>query len=56
MEVKAAATLHPGDARHVHTFLEEYSDMAQCGILLYDGGETFWLTDRVLAAPWWRVV
>ena len=56
VEVKAAATVHPGDVRHVHTFLDEYSDMAQCGILLYDGDETFWLTDRVLAAPWWRVV
>ena len=33
VEVKAAATVHPGDVRHVHTFLDEYSDMAQCGIL-----------------------
>ena len=56
VEVKAAATVHPGDVRHLHTFLDEYSDMAQCGILLYDGEETFWLTDRVLAAPWWRVL
>ena len=56
VEVKAAATVHPGDVRHLHTFLDEYSDMAQCGILLFDGEETFWLTDRVLAAPWWRVL
>ncbi|MCY3737646.1 MAG: ATP-binding protein [Gemmatimonadaceae bacterium] len=54
--VKAAATVHPGDVRHLHTFLDEYSDMAQRGILLHDGEETFWLTDRVLAAPWWRVL
>ena len=56
VEVKAAASARPSDVRHVHTFLDEYSDMAQCGILLYDGEETFWLTDRVLAAPWWRVL
>ncbi len=56
VEVKAAANVHPGDVRHVHTFLDEYSDIAQFGIILYDGEETFWLTDRVLAAPWWRVV
>ena len=56
MEVKAAASAGPGDARHLHTFLDEYSDMARRGILLYNGEETFWLTDRVLAAPWWRVL
>ena len=56
VEVKAAASVHPGDVRHLHTFLDEYSDLAQCGIVLYDGEETFWLTDRVLAAPWWRVI
>ena len=56
VEVKASASVHPGDVRHVHTFLDEYSDLAQCGIVLYNGEETFWLTDRVLAAPWWRVV
>ena len=56
VEVKAAASVHPGDVRHLHAFLDEYSDMAQRGIVLYDGQETFWLTDRVLAAPWWRVV
>ena len=37
VEVKATASVHPGDVRHVHTFLDEYSDMAQCGIVLYDG-------------------
>ena len=56
VEVKAAASVHPRDVRHLHAFLDEYSDMAQRGIVLYDGAETFWLTDRVLAAPWWRVV
>ena len=56
VEVKATATVHTGDVRHLHTFLDEYPDKAQCGIVLYNGEETFWLTDRVLAAPWWRVV
>jgi len=56
IQVKASARLGPADVRHVHTFLDEYSDLAQCGLVLYDGAETFWLTNRVLAAPWWRVV
>lgn len=56
VEVKAATHVHPGDVRHLHAFLDEYSDMTQGGIVLYDGEETFWLTRRVLAAPWWRVV
>ena len=36
VEVKAAASVHPGDVRHLHTFLDEYSDMAQRGIILYE--------------------
>ena len=56
VEVKASSNVHPGDVRHLHTFLDEYPDLTQSGIILYDGDETFWATDRVLAAPWWRVV
>ena len=36
VEAKATAGVLPGDVRHVHTFLDEYSDMAKCGIVLYN--------------------
>ena len=37
VEVKASSNVHPGDVRHVHTFLDEYPDLTQSGIILYDG-------------------
>jgi hypothetical protein len=55
VEVKAAARATTADARGLEAFLDEYGGMADGGLLLYDGAETFPLTRRVLAVPWWRV-
>jgi uncharacterized protein len=55
IEVKAAARVSPSDARGLESFLEEYSDTSDGALLLYTGGETFPLTKRVLAVPWWCV-
>lgn len=55
IEVKAAARLTPSDARGLEAFLDEYGDMADGGLLLHGGEDTYPLTRRVLAAPWWRV-
>ncbi len=55
MEVKASARVHPGDARGLEAFLDEYPDLTDGGLLLYTGSETFPLTARILAVPWWRV-
>lgn len=56
IEVKAGASVSTSDARSLMTFLEEYQDLAPAGLLLHTGSTTFWLTARVLAAPWWKVV
>ena len=56
IEVKAAVSVRPADARHLHSFRAEYPDRSLPGVLLYTGEETYWLTDEVLAVPWWRVV
>jgi len=56
IEVKSGSRLSHRDARHLKVFLEEYSDLAGGGLILYDGEETFWLAEGVLAAPWWRVL
>jgi len=56
IEVKAGSRLRPADARHVRTFLDEYPDLADAGLLLYAGAETAWIAEDVLAVPWWRVM
>ena len=55
VEVKAAARVAPADARGLEAFLDEYPDLAPGGLLLHGGTETFPLTRRVLAVPWWVV-
>ena len=52
VEVKSSRSVRPPDARHLHTFMDEYGDRARAGLLLYAGRETYWLSERVLAVPW----
>jgi hypothetical protein len=56
IEVKATARPSSRDARHLLTFRAEYGDAVHGALLLHGGTETVWLAERVLAAPWWRVV
>jgi predicted AAA+ superfamily ATPase len=56
IEVKTATRALPADAKGLETFLDEYGDRSDGGLLLYGGEEVFPLTRRVLAAPWWRVL
>lgn len=55
VEVKAAARVAPSDARGLEAFLDDYPDLADGALLLHGGAETFPLTRRVLAVPWWQV-
>ncbi|MCA9489862.1 MAG: ATP-binding protein [Myxococcales bacterium] len=56
VEVKATRTPRLKDARHLRAFRDEYGDAVIGGLLLHDGADTFRLEDRVVAAPWWRVL
>ena len=56
IEVKTGSTVSTADARGLTTFLDEYPDKAAAGVLLYTGRDIYWLTGKVLAVPWWRVV
>jgi predicted AAA+ superfamily ATPase len=56
IEVKSARRVGLEDARHLELFLDDYADRSDAGLLLYTGDETFWLTRRVLAVPWSRVI
>lgn len=55
VEVKAASSVGHRDAAHLKTFLGEYPE-TRGGLVLYDGEEAFWLSEGVLAVPWWRVM
>jgi len=56
IEVKATASPSTKDIASMQVFLEEYSDQARAGILLYTGDRTFWVAKNVLAVPWWSVL
>jgi len=56
VEVKSSSRVGLGDVKNLRVFLDEYSHRAKGGLLLYTGDDVFWLTDRILAVPWWRVV
>jgi len=55
IEVKSSTRVNPADAKGLEAFLDEYGGLASGGLLLHGGTETFPLTKRVLAAPWWRL-
>lgn len=56
IEIKSARRVMNADARHLRSFLADYSDSAPGALLLYDGDEVFWVERGVLAAPWHRVI
>ena len=56
IEVKATASPGYSDSRGLREFRQAYADRFIGGLLLHGGGRTQWLSDRVLAVPWWRVL
>jgi predicted AAA+ superfamily ATPase len=56
IEVKATNRPRLEDAKALRVFLDEHGRRSRAGLLLHAGDEIGWLTDRILAAPWWRVI
>lgn len=56
IEIKAARGASGSDARSLVQFRDEYPKSFAGGLLLHDGDQIEWIADRVLAAPWHRVV
>ena len=56
IEVKATGSPALADTRGLRTFRDEYPDRFAGGLLLHGGPQTQWLSDRILAVPWWRMV
>ncbi|HEX5138608.1 MAG TPA: ATP-binding protein [Planctomycetota bacterium] len=51
IEVKAARSARPCDAKGLEAFLDDNPERAPFGILLYGGREVLVLTERILAVP-----
>lgn len=56
VEVKAATSPGFADTRGLRAFREEYRDQFVGGLLLHGGSQTHWMSDEILAVPWWRVL
>lgn len=58
LPIEVKATTRPGydDARHLRTFAAEYGNDVLGGLLLHDGEETSWVSEGILAVPWWKVI
>lgn len=56
IEVKSTSRPRISDAANIIAFQHEYGKDARAGLLLHNGTAIEWLTPKVLAAPWWRVI
>jgi predicted AAA+ superfamily ATPase len=56
IEVKAGPKPSQDDARGIVEIRAQAGKKALPGLVLHTGDEIRWLTDDVLAVPWWRVM
>jgi len=56
VEVKASSNVSYKDTTHLRAFLDEYGLRVHRAIVLHAGSQVIPLADRILAAPWWRVL
>jgi predicted AAA+ superfamily ATPase len=56
VEVKSGATPTHRDGAQLDRFVVEGGSTVRGGVLLHGGDRAFWLTERVLATPWWTVI
>lgn len=57
LPIECKTTTRPtyDDVKGLRLFLSEYPE-ALGGLLLYDGTDVMWMSERVLAVPWWSVI
>ncbi|MGH3274014.1 MAG: hypothetical protein ACRDNZ_06760, partial [Streptosporangiaceae bacterium] len=51
IEVKAASTISPADARHLAWLRDQVGEQFAAGVILHTGPHAFPLGDRIVAAP-----
>lgn len=56
VEVKSGTAPTLRDAASVRRFLDEYGPQVRGALVVHGGDRAYWLTDRVLAVPWWMVM
>ena len=56
IEVKAAVNPGYADTRGLRAFRQEYDEQCVGGLLLHGGDQVQWMSDRILAVPWWQVL
>lgn len=56
VEVKAGTHPSARDTQGLRAFLEEHPRQARGGVVIHGGEETYWMDEKILAAPWWRVM
>jgi hypothetical protein len=56
IEIKSTSRPRIRDAANLLAFQNEYGKDARTGLLLHSGTAIEWLTPKVLAAPWWKVI
>lgn len=56
VEVKAGSQPTLRDVRGLAAFLAEHPKRARGGIVLHGGSDIYWLDERIVAVPWWRVM
>ncbi len=56
VEVKTSANPGASDVAHLRRFCEEYGGRVRGGVVLHGGERSYWISERILAAPWWMVM
>ena len=56
IEVKSTPSPGYSDTRGLRAFRDEYPDQFAGGLLLHGGTGEHWISDRILAVPWWRAL
>jgi uncharacterized protein len=56
--IEIKSTDNPGynDSKGLRMFMDEYGSDVVGGILLHTGKKTFWISEGILAMPWWKVI
>lgn len=56
VEVKANGRPALADVPGLRAFLDEHPKSARGGVVLHGGDDSYWLDDKIIAVPWWRVM
>jgi predicted AAA+ superfamily ATPase len=56
VEVKSGPRVSYADTDSLRLFAKEYEDLVDGALVLYSGEDVFWISDGILALPWWRLL